>query len=441
MNPPEFTVTTFQNEYLPAGGRDVHAVITVTSAGVPDRPADAAEAADGDAEADAAEIIIIDSSGSMGWPPPSKIAAARRAAATAVDAIRDGVAFAIVKGTEVAAPVYPRRGRLAISSPRTRAAAKLAMRGLHSSGGTAIGSWLLLARQLFDSHPSALRHAILLTDGRNTEEDGELERAIQLCEGVFRCDCRGVGTDWEVSELRKISTALLGTVDIVPEPAWLAAEFEAMMHAAMAKEVTDVMLRVWIPETARVRFVKQMAPSLDDLTGRRAEAGPQTGDYPTGAWGAQERRDYHICVEVEPAEVGQEMRAARVSLVLGSPSGPEVLGQGMIRAIWTNDEDLSTGIEPRVKEAAEQYELAQAIQEGLAARRAGDLTTATAKLGRAVALAHEFGREDTARLLARVVDVVDPVTGTIRLKPEVRDVDEMTLDVETTKIVRRKKKP
>jgi hypothetical protein len=37
--------------------------------------------------------------------------------------------------------------------------------------------------------------------------------------------------------------------------------------------------------------------------------------------------------------------------------------------------------------------------------------------------------------------VVDPVTGTIRLKPEVRDVDEMTLDVETTKIVRRKKKP
>jgi hypothetical protein len=36
---------------------------------------------------------------------------------------------------------------------------------------------------------------------------------------VFRCDCRGVGTDWKVEELRTISTALLGTVDIVPEPA------------------------------------------------------------------------------------------------------------------------------------------------------------------------------------------------------------------------------
>jgi hypothetical protein len=38
-----------------------------------------------------------------------------------------------------------------------------------------------------------------------------------------------------------------------------------------------------------------------------------------------------------------------------------------------------------------------------------------------------------------VVDVVDPVTGTIQLKAKVRDVDEMTLDVESTKTVRVKR--
>jgi von Willebrand factor type A C-terminal domain len=38
-----------------------------------------------------------------------------------------------------------------------------------------------------------------------------------------------------------------------------------------------------------------------------------------------------------------------------------------------------------------------------------------------------------------MVDVVDPVTGTVKLKPEIRDVDEMTLDVETARIVRRQK--
>jgi hypothetical protein len=56
---------------------------------------------------------------------------------------------------------------------------------------------------------------------------------------VFSCDCRGVGTDWEVAELRRISSALLGTVDIVPDPAGLAADFAAMMETAMGKQVDD----------------------------------------------------------------------------------------------------------------------------------------------------------------------------------------------------------
>ena len=84
-------------------------------------------------------------------------------------------------------------------------------------------------------------------------------------------------------------------------------------------------------------------------------------------------------------------------------------------------------------------DLAQVIRDGPAARRAGNLPTATAKLGRAMALARQCGREHPARLPARMADVVDPVTGTVKLKPEIRDVDEMTLDVETTRTVRRKK--
>jgi len=425
MNAPEFTVETFQNEFLPAGGREVNAVITATSADALGRPADAAEGA--------AEIIIIDRSGSMAG---SKIIEARRAAAAAVDVIRDGVAFAILAGTTKATPVYPDDGSLAIAANSTRAAAQQAISGVKRGGGTAIGSWLRLAHEIFGTRPAALRHAILLTDGLNGERPKQFAQAIQLCEGVFSCDCRGVGTDWSVSELRKISTALLGTVGIVAEPDGLAADFEAIMQAAMGKEVADVMLRVRVPQTARVRFVRQTAPAIEDLTGRRAEAGPQAGDYPTGAWGGQESRDYHICVEVEPAAVGQEMQAARVSLVLHAPSGPEVLGQGMIKAIWTDNEEWSTRIDPRVAKVTGQTELADAIQDGLAARRDGDLETATAKLGRAVQLAHASGREETAQLLARVVDVEDPVTGTIQLKSKVRDVDEMTLDVESTKTVR-----
>ena len=122
-----------------------------------------------------------------------------------------------------------------------------------------------------------------------------------------------------------------------------------------------------------------------------------------------------------------------------SPAGEEVLGQGLIRAIWTDDEALSTKINPRVAHYTGQAELAEVIQEGLEARKQGDEDTATAKLGRAVALAHQSGNEDTAKLLAKVVDVVDAATGTVSLKKRVDDADEMALDTRSVKTVRTKR--
>jgi len=233
MSQPDFSIEIFQNQYLPDGGQDVNAIVTVTSG-----EAVAATAASG------AEIIMIDCSGTMS-SPASKIAEARAATSAAVDVIRDGVAFAVVAGTTEAWPVFPNDGTLAIASEQTRRDAKAAVVRLRPSGGTAIGTWLRLAHQMFAAHPTALRHAILLTDGKNQHESAEqLDQAVALCEGVFSCDCRGVGTDWEVGEIRRISTALLGTVDIVREPSGLAADFAAIMEAAMGKQVADVSLRV-----------------------------------------------------------------------------------------------------------------------------------------------------------------------------------------------------
>jgi hypothetical protein len=431
MSQPDFTVDIYQNEYLPEGARDVNAIVTATTAGT--------AAAVPAAEADSAEIIIIDCSGSMSVPR-SKIAEARAATAAAVDVIRDGVAFAVIAGTEHAAPVFPSDGSLAVADPQARESAKRAVAALRPQGGTAIGQWLRLAYQVFASHPAQLRHAILLTDGKDEHESpDDLGSAIRLCEGAFSCDCRGVGTDWEVAELRRISTSLLGTVDIVPDPAGLATDFSAMMAAAMGKQVADVSLRIWTPQHASIQFVKQVAPAVEDLTGRRTDSGPQAGVYPTGAWGAGESRDYHLCVQVTPGTVGQEMLAGRVSLVTDSSAGPEVLGQGLVRAIWTDDEALSTRINKHVAHYTGQAELAQVIQEGLEARKQGDEDTATAKLGRAVALAQQSGNEDTARLLAEVVDVVDEATGTVRLKKRVEDADEMALDTRSTKTARTRK--
>jgi hypothetical protein len=441
-NVPQFSVDVYQNEYLPEGGREVNAIVTVTATGggtVGSAVTAPHLYAPGQGPS-AAVAIMVDCSGSMDYPP-AKMRNARDATAAAIDTLRDGVHFAVVGGTHVAKEVYPGGGRLATASPTTREQAKQALRKLSAGGGTAIGTWLRLADRLLSSADVAIRHGILLTDGRNEHESPQdLKAALDACAGRFTCDARGVGTDWEVKEVTGIASALLGSADIVADPAGLAADFTRMMETAMGKEVADVALRLWTPVGTTIRFVKQVAPTVEDLTDRRTEAGPRAGDYPTGSWG-DESRDYHICVEVPPANIGQEMLAARASLVIPQPDGgARNLGaQGLVRAVWTDDMAASTSINPQVAHYTGQAELAQVIQEGLDLRKSGDIDGATAKLGRAVQLAGASGNADTAKLLAKVVDVVDAATGTVRLKAKVAEADEMTLETRSTKTVRVKK--
>ncbi|GAB2906627.1 vWA domain-containing protein [Streptomyces heilongjiangensis] len=441
-NVPQFSVDVYQNEYLPEGGREVNAIVTVsaTGGGTVGSAVTAPHLYSPGQGPSAAVAIMVDCSGSMDYPP-TKMRNARDATAAAIDTLRDGVHFAVIDGTHVAREVYPGGGRLAVADPATRDQAKQALRRLRAGGGTAIGTWLRLADRLLASADVEIRHGILLTDGRNEHESPEdLRAALDACAGRFTCDARGVGTDWEVKEVTAIASALLGTADIVADPAALSADFTQIMEATMGKEVADVALRLWTPVGTRIKYVKQVAPTVVDLTDRRTEAGPRAGDYPTGSWG-DESRDYHVCVEVPPASLGQEMLAARVSLVIPQPDGgAQNLGaQGLVKAVWTDDMAASTSINPQVAHYTGQAELAQVIQQGLDARKAGDVDGATAKLGRAVQLASASGNADTAKLLAKVVDVVDAATGTVRLKAKVTEADEMTLETRSTKTVRVKK--
>ncbi|MFI9582029.1 VWA domain-containing protein [Streptomyces sp. NPDC052236] len=443
---PQFSVDVYQNEYLPEGGREVNAIVTVTSTGggtsggAPLMGASASPSSVPGQAADAAVVIMVDCSGSMDYPP-TKMRNARDATAAAIDSLRDGVAFAVVAGTHVATEVYPGDGKLAIADRRTRARAKEELRRLTAGGGTAIGTWLRLADRLLATSEGTIRHGILLTDGRNEHESPEdLRASLEASSGRFTCDARGVGTDWEVKEVTGIASALLGTADIVANPAELAVDFTSMMVNAMSKGVADVALRLWTPVGVQIKYVKQVAPTVEELTGRRTEAGPRAGDYPTGSWG-DESRDYHVCVQVPEAGIGQEMLAARVSLIIPAVDGgaPQVLSQGLVRAVWTDDMVASTSMNPQVAHYTGQAELAQVIQQGLDARKSGDFDGATAKLGRAVQLAAASGNEDTAKLLSKVVDVVDVATGTVRLKAKVAEADEMTLETRSTKTVRVKK--
>jgi hypothetical protein len=415
----EFKADVFQNAYLPAGANEVHAIMTVTAG-----------------EATSANTtgrifgILCDVSGSM---EGGKITAAKTAMTKLVEMLPEGCTFFIVAGSDKANLIVP----VWQATPANKQRALAAIRDLKAYGGTMISTWLQSALEQFFVAPGAMKQALLLTDGQNEKEDAaDLYQALIDCEGVFQCDCRGVGTDWEVEQLRTIASKLLGTTDIIPWAAQMEVDFRTILEKALAKNVGDVLLRLWTPQGASVKYCKQVSPEIVDLTSRARQTKTQVREYPTGAWGKNESRDFHFCIEVQPGTVGDEVLAGRASLIYFQNNVENKIAEARILAVWTDDEAKSTKIDRVVAHYTGQAELAQSIQDGLDARASGDEDRATALLGKAVKIAHDSGNEATAKLLRTVVDVEDAETGTVRLKRSVAKEDAMALETRSTKTAR-----
>ena len=137
-------------------------------------------------------------------------------------------------------------------------------------------------------------------------------------------------------------------------------------------------------------------------------------------------------MRVTPGQVGDQIRAARVSTIVDGA----VAGQVLIEETWTDELALSTRMNRQVAHYTNQEEIADAIHDGLEARKNGDPDTAVLNLGRAVKLATDSGNQRMVELLSRVVDIDDADTGRVRLKSRVPAEDEMTLDTRSTKTAR-----
>lgn len=410
---PGFRIAVSQNKYLSTEDNEMHAVLTVTAGST------------GYAVPELAEVIAIDCSGSMSYPP-TKIAAAQRATRSAIDIIRDGARFAIVEGTDRAQMVYPKTPELVTATPETRRAAKNAVAALVANGGTAIGEWLRLARQLLVAHPTAVRHVILLTDGQNNRGPEVLEQELAACAPVFTCDSRGIGEDWEPRELLRIAAALHGSADAVLDPADLPADFTAMIQSAMDKLVPEVRILIGPSEFVSVDFLRQTYPTESNLDGQVDGSGSMV--FATGSWGA-ESREFHLQLRVDSggAVLDKDIRIARVDVQLrrpGSTAFERASDPANVFVRWTDNLKLSSIIDPKVAYYTDQTELGKAVLGGCDAHDAGDLTTATAEWGRAVALASRLGNDKVLTRLLRLVEVVgDPADGVVRIKASVRAGD------------------
>jgi uncharacterized protein YegL len=418
----DFKVDTYFNPYLSVGTNRLDAILTV-----------AAQGTGAPTRSQAVIGLILDTSGSMAG---QRISAVKYATRKAIELLDDNNWFFVVAFADRALTVFG----LAQATAANKALAQAQVQRLEAGGSTLMSAGLKSAQQEFLKMPEAIHYALFLTDGKNNDYDeAELDMTLQRCEKVFQCDCRGVGTDWQPKQLQKIALKLLGTAQIIAEPAGIEADFSAAIRNAMGRTVNNVRLRLWTPKSAKVLVVKQMSPEIVILTDRAAQVDAQTLDYPTGAWG-NESRDYYVAIQVSGGDVGDEMLGCRPSIVYndGSQVAEVKITGTPVVATWTDDEALSARINEQVAHYTGQAELAETIQKGLEARASGDMDAATRFLGRAAKIAHDSGNDDTTRRLQKVVDIVDADGGTVRLKTKVEKADEMDLDLSSTRTARRR---
>jgi Mg-chelatase subunit ChlD len=415
-----FTIDQFHNPYLPLGGKRVDVVVTLTAAA-------------GSAEVSSQSRVvgfIVDRSGSMAG---DRIKAVKSAAIKAIGMLDSSTQFFVVAFNSKGYVIVP-------PGPATddnKMSAAWQLKNLTADDGTAMSTGLATAREQFQKFPNALRYAVFLTDGKNESESPQnVANELRQCQGLFETDCWGIGIEWKVGEVQEIARTLLGKASLIPDPSGIEEAFHAAMGKAAAKSIQDVRLRLWTPASTQVAFVKQVNPTIEDLTSRATLAKPQVRDYPTGNWGSGESRDYHVALDLTPGGMDDEVLALRPSVVWRETGPAGTIDQEVkppesrVLVTWADD-DRSTRIEPHVAHYTGQAELAQAIQTGLARREAGDETGATQLLGRAVKIAYESQNDELTSRLRKLVDVIDPAAGTV--KPRKADkVAEMDLLLEST---------
>ena len=431
-------IEAFLNPWMPAGGSRVDAVLSVSAPG---------------AEEDAAPVrrvvgLALDVSPSMATPRKApKIDAMRPAAQIAVEQLQDGDEFFVVAFSARAWTLVP----LTRATKEAKRAACALIARLSVDNGTCISSALNAARTEALKAPGAVCQLLLMTDGENNPDDAAgLAAAVRACEGVFQAHCRRFGApdgaadgdearmrDQSIAELKNISQRLLGTVSMIAGAEGLAKDFRDTFEKARAKSAADVRLRLRMPGSCSLRSLKQGYPVEIDITPRRVQVDQWTAEFPLGDLG-REPQDYCATFDVAPLAVGEQMRAARAGVWRRDPATGQMAEAAVasVTVQWTDDVGATARIDPQVAHYTGQGEKARAIEEGLQALSAGDIATATVRLGRAAQLAAISGDDETTKRLAKVVDVVDAEQGTVTVRRNLARADLMGLDAGATSTVR-----
>ena len=382
-----------------------------------------------------AEVLIVDTSRSM-LHPAAKLHAAKDATAAAIRLLPEGTAFAVLSGRFDATVVHPGPGRevMAVAGPAERADAERAVRILEADGGTAIGTWLDLARRLLKEQSAPIKHVLLLTDGRNEHDQrsvSRLDNVLDACEGRFVCDAWGIGDDWDADLLLRIARRLHGRAGAVRHESELPAVYEELMRGLLGTAVPELRIKLTPTPGTVIRRVKQVVPNEQELLATGADSGGRGAEYVTRAWG-EETRHFQVVLAADPTgrDRDEDLQLAAVDVVVpGFGRTVRLPAPQPVLVRWTDNPLDASRQHPGVH----RHELYQRASAAVARahrawlRRPEGRETADRDLARALELASELGDAPLLEQLRRI----EAAPGTGRVRDGLKDVDWQHLILST----------
>jgi hypothetical protein len=123
-------------------------------------------------------------------------------------------------------------------------------------------------------------------------------------------------------------------LDIVLDISGLTDDLLSMITPFTDGILAKPTLRLWTPEGSEVAFVRQVAPTLVDMTAASTDAGPGTRDYPLGIWGV-ESHEFHIAVSLPTRRAAVDVIGTRAGIVCWNTAGQEeTVAQATISPRW-----------------------------------------------------------------------------------------------------------
>ena len=285
---------------------------------------------------------------------------------------------------------------------------------LEADGGTKMSLALNEVLAQIEKLDGYISFCELVTDGENFEDDNDaLKKVLKKCEGKFICNCWGLGTKYDTSQLKKISDALLGKTDAVVEPEKLEDYFRESLAEAQAVGIADAYLRLEFPQSTKIVRVEQSYPEKVDRLPMTIKK-DLCYDVPLGAL-SDGNRDFLLAFDVEPLPVGKRRMALRPSVVYSDGDKEIIIPGPPIVVSWSNNRSETSRIDPKVATAEGLGEVATLIEQAMEAQKTGNTARTEKLLGTAREEAEKLGHNGTVKLID-TIGTYDKGKGTVRLK-------------------------